>query len=174
MKKIVFLMGCIALSACFPPQNEIYFTPGPECENSIVSYIDSADNIDIVMYSLNNDVIVAALKRAQDRGAKIRILADKTQAATKNSKVLELYRYGIPVRVHTVYKIEHNKVGIFDGKVVVTGSFNWTNAATRRNSENCLISKQAHDAQTFQSRFNWLWQKNTAEKSDTWIERRQK
>lgn len=38
---------------------------------------------------------------------------------------------------------------------VVTGSYNWTNAATYKNSENCLFFKPAD--QKYAARFEYLW-----------------
>ena len=53
---------------------------------------------------------------------------------------------------------------------MVTGSYNWTNPATDKNSENCLfILEQNQVVADYQNRFNELWQKNQQEKSDEWM-----
>ena len=152
----------------------VYFSPSTKCEQEIVELINqSQSNIDVAMYSINNDEIVDALKRAHDRGVKIRILTDKLQASSKYSKVIELYRHGINIRVHSKFKIEHNKFAVFDGKSASTGSFNWTNAATSKNSENCLFLINEPDyAKIYQQRFEELWEMNTETKSEQWFEKR--
>ena len=119
---------------------DVYFTPSQKCENSIIKLINQSErNIDVAVYAINNDDIVKALKKAHDRGIKIRILTDKLQASSKKSKVIELYEYGINIRVHSKFKIEHNKFAVFDSKFASSGSFNWTNPASDKNSENCIF-----------------------------------
>lgn len=153
---------------------QIYFSPSSVCENKVVEYIDkSKKRIDVAVYAINNDEIVKALKRAHDRGVKIRILTDRLQASNKNSKVRELYKYGINIRVHSKFKIEHNKFAIYDDEVVSGGSFNWTNPATHKNSENCLFFIENDEAlEEYQSRFAYLWRINTKKKSDEWFRER--
>ena len=175
MKKIVcliFLLFMCAGSTC--AKVEVSFTPSKSCENSIVSLINkSRYKIDIAVYSINNDQIVRALKKAHDRGVKIRILTDRLQAAGKSSKVLDLYRYGINIRVHSKNKIEHNKFAVFDEKTATTGSYNWTNPASVKNSENCLFLTDNKDIiEKYNNRFKYLWQINTKFASDKWFERK--
>lgn len=175
MKKIfwfVIFLFCMPAGA----KVEVHFTPSSACEDSIVSLIGSANKtIDAAVYSINNNEIVRALKEAHQRGVKLRILTDKTQAGLKSSKVLDLYRYGINIKVNSSFKIEHNKFAIFDGQKVSTGSFNWTNPASQKNSENCLFV--AHDSKTvarYAKRFNELWALNSDIKSHDWFERKKK
>ena len=153
---------------------EIAFTPSDECENKIVNLINNSENsIDVAVYSINNTDIVEAIKLAHDRKIKLRILTDKLQASGKYSKVMELYKYGVNIRVHSKNKIEHNKFAIFDSNVVSTGSFNWTNAASDKNSENCLfLIKEPDNIKAYKERFEELWSVNSEEKSKRWFEKR--
>lgn len=175
LKKIVFFLVFIFfINLPAEAEVEIFFTPSMDCENKIISLINTSyNNIDVVVYSINNNNIVMALKNAFDRGVEVRILTDKTQAAGKYSKAFDIYNYGIDLKVHTKHKIEHNKFAIFDGKNVSTGSFNWTNPASLKNSENCVffLNEKATVAQ-FQNRFEYLWNINSKEKSDAWIEKK--
>jgi len=45
--------------------------------------------------------------------------------------------------------IAHNKVMIIDRKKVITGSFNFTNAADNRNAENVLLIEDSELAATY-------------------------
>lgn len=152
---------------------KVFFSPSLKCEAKIVDLINkSEERIDAAVYAINNDDIVCALKKAHDRGVKIRILTDRLQASNKSSKVRELYNYGINIRVHSKFKIEHNKFAVFDGKVASSGSYNWTNPASDKNSENCIFFIRNRQAVCeFQDRFNYLWRINTKTKSDLWFER---
>ena len=153
---------------------EVHFSPSKKCENALVERINATEkNIDVAVYSINNKSIVNALKQAHDRGIQIRILTDRLQAAGQSSSVRELRDYGLDIRVHSKNKIEHNKFAIFDGKKASTGSFNWTNPAADKNSENCVFfSDDDKVVNTYQDRFNYLWQINTAEKSEEWFNRK--
>lgn len=163
---MIFIAGC--------DETEVRFTPSVECEQGIIKLIDTADtSIDAAVYSISNDNIVNALYRAHNRGVKLRILTDRLQASGKYSKVPEMYKSGLNVKVNTANKIEHNKFAVFDGAKVVTGSYNWTTSATKSNSENCLFILQKSDSVAdYQDRFNELWQKNSSVKSDKWLKKR--
>jgi phosphatidylserine/phosphatidylglycerophosphate/cardiolipin synthase-like enzyme len=55
-----------------------------------------------------------------------------------------------------VNAIAHNKVMVIDGDTVITGSFNFTNAAEERNAENLLVF---HDA-TLASQYAANWHRH--------------
>jgi phosphatidylserine/phosphatidylglycerophosphate/cardiolipin synthase-like enzyme len=148
---------------------EIYFTPSLDCEREIIERIENAKEIRVAVYSINNDNIVAALERAKASGTKIRILTDKTQAAGRSSKVPYLRQQGFDIKVHTKYKLEHNKFAVYDDNAVSTGSFNWTNPATSKNSENCVFLNTKKSAATVIARFEELWELNDEEKSEAWF-----
>lgn len=168
----LFLLICIDAQA----KMEVMFTPSLQCENKIEQLIDKAENtVDIAVYSINNDKLVEAIERAYDRGVKVRILTDRLQAAGKSSKVTKLYSKGINVRVHSVNKIEHNKFAIYDGAKASTGSYNWTNPASHKNSENCLfITSNKKTVQEYQDRFNYLWKINKKSESEKWFKKKLK
>lgn len=172
MKNILFIITllCLSIMPCNAKVN-IQFTPSRKCENSIITFIEKAKkSIDIAVYSINNNKIVETLKKAHDRGVKIRILTDRLQASGKSSKVIELYQYGINIRVHSKYKIEHNKFAIYDGKAASTGSYNWTNPASDKNSENCVfLTQDKNSVEDYQNRFDYLWSINTKKKSEKWF-----
>lgn len=133
----------------------VYFTPGPDCENNIIAEINQAKKIDIAVYSITNQNVVDAIIDAKERGAKIRIITDRLQSAGKYSLVEELKTAGIPVITNTGHKIMHNKFAIFDGKRIESGSYNWTDSATKSNAENCMFFDQEDKA--FTKQFNYLW-----------------
>lgn len=175
IKKFLYAFLCVGLfiNKAFAGV-EVIFTPSHGCENKIVDLIDNSKiSIDVVVYSINNRQIVAALKRAKQRNVALRILTDRLQAAGKYSKVTELHDTGLNIRVHFKNKIEHNKFAIFDGETVSTGSFNWTNAASENNSENCLfLIKEPEHVKSYQKRFEELWKINSGDKSEQWFEKR--
>ena len=175
MKKIMCVI-IVFVFICYPcfAEVDVKFTPSTECEDAIINYINSSkETIDIAVYSINNDKIVDALKNAYDRGIMLRILTDRLQASAKSSKVIDLYRYGINIRVNTKHKIEHNKFAVYDQKVASTGSFNWTNPASNKNSENCVfIIRNKSAVKEYANRFEYLWMLNTKKNSNKWFQQK--
>ena len=114
-----------------------------------------ATTVDIAVYSITNLQIADAIIAAHRRGATVRIITDRTMAGHKSSLIDELVTAGIPVRTNRRHKIEHNKFAVFDNQRIVTGSYNWTTAATKFNSENCIFLPLP--AQEYSKRFEVLW-----------------
>ena len=166
--KLLSILVCVfSLPASYSA--EVFFTPSTQCEDHIITEIRSAQkSVDVAVYSINNDKIVAALIAAHKKGIQIRILTDNIQAAGPSSKITDLVKAGLDLKVHSVHKIMHNKFAIFDEKNAINGSFNWTNPASYQNSENCaLFSKQeANVVSSYHTEFERLWKLNTAEKSN--------
>lgn len=174
LMKRVFLYALGLFSAFSRPvwaEVEIAFTPSKDCEHKIVELINKSKKyIDVAVYSINNQQIVEALYNAKQQNVAIRILTDRRQASGKYSKVMEMHEKGLNVRVHTKNKYEHNKFAIFDGKAASTGSYNWTNAASDKNSENCLfLLKEPDNIKVYQDRFEELWRLNSQDKSEQWF-----
>jgi phosphatidylserine/phosphatidylglycerophosphate/cardiolipin synthase-like enzyme len=74
----------------------------------------------------------------------------------KGSLVGELESAELPVRTNIKHKIEHNKFAVFDDREIVSGSYNWTDTASNKNSKNCLFFKQPK-TRAFSERFKYLW-----------------
>ena len=167
----IFLFSFISFPFSGKAENIVFFSPRGNCEKMIVDRINTSEkNIDAAVYSINNDNIVEALLNAKKRGVKIRILTDKTQAKGHSSKVKYLHDNGINIRVHSQFKIEHNKFAIYDKTKGSTGSFNWTNPAEKKNSENCIFfDNEDGTVDDYSKRFEYLWRINTREKSENWI-----
>ncbi len=149
---------------------EVYFSPGTDCQNQVVNAIGSAKSeISAVVYSINDPRIVHSLIAASLRGVRVEILTDRKQAAAPGSKVKELNSAGVEVRVNSYAKLEHNAFAVFDQKLAMNGSYNWTENATDLNSENCAVMPEANAVAAFQRRFDDLLRRNSAETSRNFL-----
>ena len=137
------------------PDIKVFFTPGPDCENNIITAINNAQEIDIAVYSISNQAIVESVLAAYKRGANVRVITDRTQAKGNGSLIGKIQNAGIPVLTNKKHKIEHNKFAVFDDVHVVSGSYNWTTNASKYNSENCVFFDQQNKEYTH--RFEYLW-----------------
>jgi phosphatidylserine/phosphatidylglycerophosphate/cardiolipin synthase-like enzyme len=146
----------------------VCFSPSNCCENNIVELINkSNETIDIAIYSFTNEKIYESLLNAKNRGIAIRIVADKTQSKGRSSLIPKLQEQGFDIRIKKKVKIEHNKFGVFDKNMIITGSYNWTTAATKSNSENCMLDKRKTRVSSYDKRFNELWDMYEDDKIET-------
>ena len=134
---------------------KVFFTPSTACEKNVISAINSAQKIEIAVYSITHPDITDAIIKAHDRGANIRIVTDRLMAKGKGSSVERIKSAGIPIVTSKTHKIEHNKFAIFDDIHVVSGSYNWTTNASKYNSENCVFFDQPN--KEYSIRFEYLW-----------------
>ncbi|MBA4118854.1 MAG: phospholipase D family protein [Candidatus Puniceispirillum sp.] len=133
---------------------EACFTPGGQCQNKIVRAIDAAKSEILVMsYSFTARPIAEALINAQRRGIKVHVIADDGQRERERTQLSLLATQGVSITFDKTVAISHNKVMIIDGKTVVTGSYNWTNAAQFRNAENILFIESPELAKQYKK--NW-------------------
>ncbi|EMW0831550.1 phospholipase D family protein, partial [Klebsiella aerogenes] len=106
--------------------------------------IDTAqESIRLMGYSFTSPEVTRALIQAKQRGVDVKAVLDWKANSTKGSAGVAamnlLVNAGIPVRTVSQFKIMHDKVIITDGRNVETGSFNFSRAAARNNSENALV-----------------------------------
>ncbi len=116
------------------------FTPGQDCTHQITDHITKAKySILVQAYGFSSRDIADALIAAKNRGVKVEVILDKSQRSQKYSLLHYIVDAGIPVWIDTKPAIAHNKVMIIDEKEVITGSFNFTDAAQKRNAENVVF-----------------------------------
>ena len=153
---IFLLLDIVNLYADIGIVREIYFTPSDDCRNLIIKNIDNAkESVDVAIYSITDNAIADAIKRAHDKKINVRIIVDRLQLKNKGSKVMELLDYGVPVLISRKYRIEHNKFTVVDDKIVIGGSYNYTTNARKYNSENCLLIED--NELKYKNRFIQLW-----------------
>lgn len=146
----VLIQGCsgssptnlVSLSATpvICPTIHSCFTPGQNCTHQITDQIVKADHSILVQaYGFSSKDIADALIAAKNRGVNVKVILDKSQRKQKYSLLHYIVDAGIPVWIDMKPAIAHNKVMIIDGKEVITGSFNFTDAAQKRNAENVVF-----------------------------------
>lgn len=138
-----------------------YFSPNQGTADVVIGFIDRCNvYLDIAMYSLTYDPITDALIRAHERGVKIRVLMDKSQAGNKYADDEKLETAGIQVLRDRKSGLMHHKFAIGDGTAVGLGSFNWTKNAETSNSENWNVVRLKYAIEEYQVEFNRLWELN--------------
>jgi phosphatidylserine/phosphatidylglycerophosphate/cardiolipin synthase-like enzyme len=132
----------------------VCFTPGESCTDLIVKALGEAKRTILVQaYSFTSALIAKALVDAQKRGVKVDMILDKSNRTAKYSAADFTANSGIPTKIDAQHEISHNKVMIIDEEIVITGSFNFTKAAQKKNAENLLIIRDKGLAATYVE--NW-------------------
>jgi phosphatidylserine/phosphatidylglycerophosphate/cardiolipin synthase-like enzyme len=125
---------------------EVGFSPEGSAQSLVLNTIRAAaSSIRLSAYVFTNPDITRALIDAKQRGVDVAVVADfrsnfedrKGQAGAHALSLLA--KAGIPTRTVDVYPIHHDKFFVVDGSAVETGSFNYTAAAAKKNSENALV-----------------------------------
>ena len=80
-------------------------------------------------YSFTDKEVVEAISRAKRKGVDVRVILDKSNRTDRHSQLTELKREKITVKIDEPSGIAHNKVIIIDDEKVITGSYNFSNAA---------------------------------------------
>jgi phosphatidylserine/phosphatidylglycerophosphate/cardiolipin synthase-like enzyme len=123
---------------------EPHFAPEEVIGPVIVKLIDGSQrSLDIAAYSFTHTEIAAAVIRAHQRGVHVRLVMDLMNASGRNSRIHDLTKAGIEVRLRHKDGDQHSKYLIIDQAIVVTGSYNFTARADERNSENVVVIRNA-------------------------------
>ena len=142
-------------------QIKVLFSPNDDVQGEIVHALNAAKKQILVQaYLLTDDNITRALIAAHQRKVDVRILLDavRTQQAS-GSDAYALSRAGIGVKLENRYENAHNKIIIVDAilptAVLLTGSYNFTYTAAKKNAENLLVIRNAPDVLTRYAN-NWM------------------
>jgi phosphatidylserine/phosphatidylglycerophosphate/cardiolipin synthase-like enzyme len=156
---IISLCLATVLSAEAPaPQTaapiEVYFSPNGGCTDAVLKQLKAAQSSVLVQaYWFTSAPIAKALVETHARGVKVEVILDLSRAQIDNTQANVLVDGGVPTFIDAHHVTAHNKVIIVDGRVVVTGSFNFTEQAEKENAENLLVIRDRAVAEKFTA--NW-------------------
>ena len=144
------------------------FSPGSDTENKLASIIDNAKlSVDAVTFTFSSKPIADAIIRAYKRGVKVRFLED-IDMAKSSSMAKMVYEAGVPFKWmggRDTKGSMHNKFIILDGKLVATGSFNFTTNASINSFENVVIIDNPKVVNAYMSKFEWFFSQATSPQS---------
>lgn len=173
MKKYIGIFLVLFVFSCSDSKTEeieltkanevkVGFSPEGTALSVVLNTIDSAKvSINMMGYSFTSPTIVKHLISAKKRGVVIKIVLDYKGNKGKSSIAAMnlLKQAGISLRTDDAYAIQHDKVIIADDETVQTGSFNYSSAADKRNSENVISIKHKGLAKAYNEHFLDRWSK---------------
>jgi mitochondrial cardiolipin hydrolase len=139
---------------------EARFSPGQDCVNRVISLFAHAQRFaDVCVFTITDDRIADAMIEAHKRGVIIRVVTDDMKTMDRGSDIERLRRAGLEVREDRSEHHMHHKFALFDQRLVLTGSFNWTRSATAYNQENIVVTSEPRLVGSFRDAFAQLWEK---------------
>ena len=144
------------------PAPVIHYAPAENLEHIDVALIDQAKtSIDIAAYVLTDWAVLQALTRAADRGVAIRVILDGGQNEVREpSEPFNDLQITPGVEIRTKPKGEplmHFKSYQIDGRLLRTGSANFSPSGLKRQDNDLVVIESAAAAGAFTRNFNALW-----------------
>ena len=137
---------------------EALFSPGHDCRNRIQELLrETKSSVDICVFTITDDRVTDCIVDAHARGVRVRVISDNDKAHDPGSDLHRMKRADLPVAFDRTPDHMHHKFAVFDNRVLVSGSYNWTRSASDRNEENIIVTSDERLVQKFSRRFDALW-----------------
>ena len=143
-----------------PSRSEAWFGPGPDCLRALLAtWRGVRGQADVCVFTVTDDRITSAMLEAMRRGVRIRLITDDAKREDLGSDVERLRVAGAQVAVDGGPAHMHHKFAVFDGRLLLNGSFNWTRSASEANAENLVATDEPGLVRAFAGAFERLWRK---------------
>lgn len=152
MNKLVFktlfltFILCLSLSAkqsfVSLNENKVYFLPNQSkaVKKEIIDLISNAkESIIVSMYNFSYKKFAEKLIEASSKGIKVKVYLDKSKIK-KDDEIYKLLKKN-NIKVEIPKNKLHTKIAIFDEKIFMIGSSNWTKKSFKENNEVILFTK---------------------------------
>lgn len=141
---------------------ETCFSPKGNCAGRVAYWVGRANSsIHILIYSFTLNAIGDALVQAKRRGIDVKIVWDEGNWNATGSEYQKLKNSGIAIRIDHRHGLLHDKVAIIDQHIIITGSFNWSQAANQENRENLVVIDSPAWASAYEQHFQQVWNATT-------------
>jgi len=144
--------------------DEVSFSPGSHSYNFVRAAIREAEHsIDVLMHHFTFDRLMRDLAQAAERGVRVRIVINEgdLEELTRRRYWARLAAAGAELRLKQVnedaYQLQHHKLAIIDGRILMNGSGNWSGSALFNNYENFVRYEDAGVVDAFAATFERIW-----------------
>ena len=138
-------------------QIEVFFSPDDgTIERLIELVLDAQDEVLFMAFSFTDDDLAQAILDRASEGVVVGGVLDKSQTLSNTGEeYTHLLENGIDVRLDGNRHGMHHKVIIIDKRIVITGSYNFSNT---RNDEKTLILHSSEIAEIYVEEFDRIWE----------------
>jgi phosphatidylserine/phosphatidylglycerophosphate/cardiolipin synthase-like enzyme len=151
---------------------EIHYSPEENLEQIDADLLASAEGeVELTAYSFTDRRIVKVLEERASKGVTIRIYSDHastkeelSRARGEEAGILELARTpNIEVRVKRSSTPAHMKAYEVDGRVLRTGSSNFSASAEKRQDNDLLLLRNPASIGQYRAKFKEMWEREDNE-----------
>lgn len=136
----------------------VLFSPEDNALDLLLPLVKQAkESVHFMTFAFTHDDLGEELVRQANRGVDVRGVFESRNTSTEHSEIHRLYCNGIDVREDGNPATMHHKVFVIDGKIVVTGSYNFSNNSETSNDENMVFLNNSDIAETYQDEFERVW-----------------
>ncbi len=135
------------------------FSPRGSTQNHVIAAINaSKKTITAAIFSFYSLPVAEALIEAAKRGVDVQMVVDKVQAS-QSPVIKYVLENGVKLRLSRGHNkgVMHHKYSVMDEKLLMTGSFNWSNNAQMNNFENMFYTTSGHYIKGFTQEFNEVY-----------------
>ncbi len=125
----------------------VYFCPKNNCEQTLVNFINSAQNsIHCALFDIGLDSVKQILDKKANE-IKVKVITDNNYIKKYNRSFVKT----------DTWSLMHNKFCIIDNKKISTGSMNPTNNGAYKNNNNLILINSKILAQNYEDEFQEMW-----------------
>jgi phosphatidylserine/phosphatidylglycerophosphate/cardiolipin synthase-like enzyme len=140
-------------------QVDTYFSPDDHVLTALYDLLSGADeSIYFLAYSFTSNELGDVIRQKADAGLEVKGVMDEEQIASNTGTEFDPFRQaGVDVLIDGNDGLMHHKVFIVDEKIVVLGSYNFSNSAEEKNDENIVIVYNEKIAEFFMQEFERVY-----------------
>lgn len=137
----------------------VFFSPEDKPAQYIVSLLENARrNIRFMAFSYTQPDMGNAMLSQIEAGLTVEGVFEAVGSDSEHSEMMKLHCGGGSMRRDGNPGFLHHKVIIIDNRIVITGSFNFSDSANTRNNENVFIIDNAEIAKQYLNEFQRVWE----------------
>ncbi|HJS19961.1 MAG TPA: phospholipase D-like domain-containing protein [Anaerolineales bacterium] len=140
-------------------QVDTFFSPDDHVLNALVPLLESAqESIHFLAFSFTSNDLGETVRAKADAGLTVQGVMDEEQINSNQGTEFDPFRQAnLDVLIDGIDGQMHHKVFIIDEKIVVLGSYNFSQSAEERNDENLLIVYDEQIAEQFIQEFERVY-----------------
>lgn len=138
---------------------EVYFAPEDGAAARLLELIYTAqESILILAYAFTSDELAEAILRRAQAGVMVSGVMERSQYQSNAGSEYDRFRLeGLDVRLDGNPRNMHHKALVIDGRIVATGSYNFSANSEKQNDENLLVIDSPEIAAQYLSEFERLY-----------------
>lgn len=141
------------------------FYMGPEDRpmDALAEAVSNArESIRFMAFSFTHDALQAAMLTEAENGIDVQGIFERTGSETAAAALTPMLCAGVDVRQDGNPFVLHHKVVIVDERIVISGSFNFSDNATQSNDENLVIIDDPILAAQYMAEYDRRWAEASA------------